>query len=85
MSNLNFKVRLEVLFQDRMEKIQSGEIELKVYNQLDEYILEDALIALNNSEFVEAVYNNFKDVTVEVNIMSYASFLCDSYRATLED
>lgn len=42
-SILNLKVKVEVLLQDRLEKIRNGEIRLKVYDQHDEYVIEDAL------------------------------------------
>lgn len=42
-SILNIKVKVEVLLQDRLEKIRNGEILLKVYNQHDEHVIEDAL------------------------------------------
>lgn len=46
----NLKTRTEVLLEDRLEKIRSGEIRLKVYDQLDEVTIEKALANFDRFE-----------------------------------
>jgi len=82
MSYTNFKLVAEVLIKDHMSKIDSGEIELRVFNQHDYYVCESAIEALeNHTDKVECIYNRLYS---NINLSSLSAISVAHNIATIE-
>lgn len=89
MSCTNFKLYAEVIMNERLSKIMSGEIHLGFGNQHDGYILETALEVLEADEKkVEEVYENYREVYengYRLSAMSLASSFASELVSSLFD
>lgn len=66
MNTTNFKLIVEMMIKDHIEKIQSGEVRLGVMNQHDEYVCESALEVLaTDEEKVTYVAYEFTEETIQ--------------------
>jgi hypothetical protein len=71
----NFEIVALVMIEDHLEKILSGDIQMNVSNQHDEYVCESALEVLNSNDRVvlDQLSEMYKDTSVEsLSAMSMA-------------
>lgn len=88
MSITNLKLKVEILMQDRMDKIRDGEIRLNVSNQFDEVVLEEALANMGDFEALAARWISEGVAVDSVDAMAWAHQLAspreDDYIANID-
>lgn len=72
MSITNLKLKVEILMQDRMDKIREGEIRLSVSNQFDEVVLEEALANMGDFEALATRWISEGVAVDSVDVMVWA-------------